>query len=131
MRLFDGSGKARSSLPSPLKSPAARAPTKVAGVEKELTPKVPSPFPKKTAIAFPIEATTSACPSELKSPVTVEKMTAGVKMRDSNGRAMGVASVISKSAMFEIPPPGVGFTTVTAAVPADTRSAAGTWAISF
>src|SRR5947207_13480746 len=110
---------AKSSLPSPLKSPTATdwgpgAP-KFTGALK-----VPSPLPSSTlTFLLPAFATArSSLPSPLKSPTAADVGFDPAWTLHALSPTEEDGLVISKQTKFEVPPLGIGLATFTHAVPA-------------
>src|SRR2546426_659228 len=110
---------AKSSLPSPLKSPTASDPGP-STPEFNAGLKVPSPLPSSMlTLLLPAFATArSSLPSPLKFPATTEAGDDPARTYDVLRATEEVGLVISRKATFEVPPPGLGLTTFTHAVPA-------------
>ena len=76
------------------------------------------PTPHGNEGQFWFATTKSSLPSPLKSPMATEKAPAPAPKLDGCNAIGEVEKVTSKNATFEVPPPGLGLTTVTDAVPA-------------
>src|SRR5580693_6549317 len=85
----------------------------------------PAPKPQHPALA----TTRSNLPSPLRSATAAPSGSPPAVAKSFLAKAIFVATVTEKYAGFDAPPPGLGLTTVTDAVPATAMSEAGTAAV--
>src|SRR5437667_7694692 len=81
--------------------------------------KVPSPLPNRTLmlLLFSFATAKSKWPSSLKSPTATEVALAPISKNPALAKAIdGVGRVTSKNTVFDLPPPGLGLSTVITAV---------------